>query len=218
MARSIAGNWKLPVCYCFIETTCQSNVLKDIIFNIIIKLRTCGAIVHALVTDMGSNFIQLSRELGISTDNSTFLVNEEEVFYIFDTPHFFLIKATRNNLLKYDFEFNNKKASWAHIVKFYNRDSKQRIKLAPNLSKYHLQPNNFQRMKVKYAVQIFSNRVAAGMFSQMSCGVLSSEAVDTIDLIDYFNKLFDILNSSAEHNPKEYGQIYNGSKKLVVTN
>jgi len=52
-------------------------------------------VVHALVTDMGSNFIQLSRELGISTDNSTFLVNEEEVFYIFDTPH--LIKATRNN-------------------------------------------------------------------------------------------------------------------------
>jgi len=70
-------------------------------------------------------------------------------------------------------------------------------------------------MKVKYAVQIFSNRVVAGMFSQMSCGVLSSEAVDTIDLIDYFNKLFDILNSSAEHNPKEYGQVYNGSKKQI---
>lgn len=60
MARSIAGNWKLPICYCFAETTCRSNVLKDLIFNIIIKLRNCGAIVHALVTDMGSNFIQLS--------------------------------------------------------------------------------------------------------------------------------------------------------------
>jgi hypothetical protein len=109
MARTITGNWKLPVCYCFTETTCRSNVLRTLIFNIITKLRDCGAMVHALVTDMGSNFMQLSRELGILTQNSTFLlVNEEEIFYIFDTPH--LIKATRNNLLKYNFEFSNKKA------------------------------------------------------------------------------------------------------------
>lgn len=78
----IAENWKLPLCYYFIETTCQSNVLKHIIFYIIIKLE----IVHALITDMGSNFIQLSRALGISKENSIFfLVNDEKVFYTFDT-------------------------------------------------------------------------------------------------------------------------------------
>lgn len=27
--------------------------------------------------------------------------------------------------------------------------------------------------------------------------------------------MFDILNSSAEHNPKKYGQVYNGSKKQI---
>jgi hypothetical protein len=213
MARSIAGNWKLPVCYCFVETTCRSNILKDILFNVIIKLRNCGAVVHALITDMGSNFVQLSRQLGISTQNSSFLVDEEEVFYIFDTPH--LIKATRNNLLKYNFEFDNKKASWAHIVEFYNRDSKQWMKMAPKLSKCHIEPNSFQRMKVKYAVQIFSNRVAAGMCTQMTCGFLSSEAVGTIDVIDHFDKLFDILNSSHINNPKEYGKVFTGSKKQI---
>jgi len=86
---------------------------------------------------MGSNFIQLSRALGISTENSTFLVNDEKVFYIFDTPH--LIKATRNNLLNYNFQFDNKIVSWSHIVDFYNRDSKQWLKMAPNLSKIHLE-------------------------------------------------------------------------------
>lgn len=122
MARSIAGNWKIPVCYCFVETACSSKILKNIIFNIIIKLKNCGAKVHALVTDMGSNFMLLSRELGISTQNSTFLVEDEKIVYIFDTPH--LIKATRNNLLQHNFEFNNKIASWAHIIEFYKRDSK----------------------------------------------------------------------------------------------
>lgn len=114
MARSIAGKWKLPVCYCFIETTCPNNIVKKLLFEIIIKLKNNGATVHALITDMGSNFIQLSRQLGISTTNSIFFVNEEKLFYIFDTPH--LMKATRNNLIRHNFQFNSKIASWAHIV------------------------------------------------------------------------------------------------------
>lgn len=70
MARSIAGNWKVPVCFCFVESACSSKVLKNLIFDIIlflmiIKLTNIGAKVHALVTDMRSNFMLLSRELGI---------------------------------------------------------------------------------------------------------------------------------------------------------
>jgi hypothetical protein len=213
MARSIAGNWKVPVCFCFVETACSSKILHDILFNIIIKLRGSGAKVHALVTDMGSNFIQLSRELGISTENLIFLVDNEKVFNIFNTPH--LIKATRNNLLKHNFQINNKLASWTQIVNFYERDSKQWIKMAPKLSTCHIKPNNFVRMKVKYAVQIFSNHVAAGMCTQMSSGFLPTEAVGTIDVIDHFDKLFDILNSSSVINPKEYGKVFTGSDKQI---
>jgi len=213
MARSIAGNWKVPVCFCFVETACSSKILKNLIFDIIIKFTNIGAKVHALVTDMGSNFMLLSRELGISTENSTFLVNEEKIFYIFDTPH--LIKATRNNLYKHNFHINNKIASWTHIVDFYKRDSKQWIKAAPKLSNCHIEPNNFLRMKVKYAVQIFSNHVAAGMCTQMSSGFLATKAVGTIDVIDHFDKLFDILNSPSIANPKEYGKVFTGSDKQI---
>lgn len=214
MARSIAGNWKLPLCFCFVETTCKSNVLKPIIFDVIRKLQGSGATVHAFISDMGSNFMQLSRELGISTENSTFSVDEFEILYIFDTPH--LMKRTRDNLYKHRIEFGiNKIASWAHIVEFYNRDSKQWIKTAPKLSKNHIEPTSFQKMKVKYAVQIFSNRVAAGMCTQMSSGFLSSEAVGTIDFIDHFDKLFDILNSFAINSPKEYGKVFTGSEKQI---
>ncbi|EZA62148.1 THAP domain-containing protein, partial [Ooceraea biroi] len=214
MARSIAGNLKLPVCFCFVETACRSNVLKPILFDVICKLRHCGAMVHALITDMGSNFVQLSRELGISVQNSSFLVDGIEVLYLFDPPH--LIKRTRDNLLKYDIEFDTDKvASWTHIVQFYNKDSKQWLKLAPKLSKIHMEPTSFQKMKVKYAVQIFSSRVAAGMCTQMSSGFLPSQAVGTIDFINHFDKLFDILNSSALNNPKEYGQVFTGSRKQM---
>lgn len=43
MTRSIEGNWKLPVCFCFVETGCESNVLKPILFNVICKLKDYGA-------------------------------------------------------------------------------------------------------------------------------------------------------------------------------
>lgn len=29
MARSIADNWKLPVCFCFVETACKSEGKKS---------------------------------------------------------------------------------------------------------------------------------------------------------------------------------------------
>lgn len=169
---------------------------------------------HALVSDMGSNFIQLSRELGISSQNSTFMVDEIEVLYIFDTPH--LMKRIRDNLYKHNCYFGDDKiASWSHIVDFYNRDVKQWMRLAPKLSTIHIAPTNFQKMKVKYAVQIFSNCVAAGMCTQMSFGFLPSEAIGTIEYIDHFDKLFDILNSSSANNPKEYGKAFNGSAKQI---
>lgn len=125
------------------------------------------------------------------------------------------MKRTRDNLLKYDIEFGNKVASWTHIVDFYNRDSNQWIKMAPKLSKDHIEPTSFQKMKVKYAVQVFNNRVVVGMCTQMSFGFLSSAAVGTIDFIDNFNKLFDILNSSSLNSPKEYKQVFTGSEKQI---
>lgn len=36
-----------------------------------------------------------------------------------------------------------------------------------------------------------------------------------IDFIDHFDKLFDILNSSALNSPKEYGQVFSGSEKQI---
>lgn len=60
-----------------------------------------------------------------------------------------------------------------------------------------------------------SNHVAVGMCTQMSSGFLPTEAIRTIDLIDHFDKLFDILNSSAVNNSKEYGKVFTGSNKQM---
>ncbi|KAI4454284.1 transposase protein [Holotrichia oblita] len=61
-------------------------------------------VVDALVTDMGSNFVQLANILGVTCERPSFSVDGTEVAYLFDTPH--LLEATRNNLLKNHFVFD----------------------------------------------------------------------------------------------------------------
>ncbi|KYN30270.1 hypothetical protein ALC57_00268 [Trachymyrmex cornetzi] len=158
-------NWKVPLCYCFAGTTCTSGTLKNIIFDAIIKLRESGATVHTLVTDMGSNFPQMSREL----------------------------------------EFCDKFASWSYIVQFYSKDIQQWIKAASKLSPIHIEPNNFSKMKVKYAVQVLSNHVAARMCTLMgSIRQQGGNCVNPtpIQFTRAFKKLFSIklLQSSDTKN------------------
>lgn len=47
----------------------------------------------------------------------------------------------------------------------------------------------------------------------MSSGFLASGSSWNLDVIDHFDKLFDILNSSSVVNPKEYGKVFAGSNR-----
>ena len=46
----------------------------------------------------------------------------KKYYTIYDTTH--LLKSIRINLMKYNFEFGNKSASWQDIKKFYDREKK----------------------------------------------------------------------------------------------
>ena len=82
-----------------------------------------------------------------------FTVEEEKIFYFFDVPH--LLKATRNNLYRHNYLYDGDKiASWKHIEDFYIIDKKAQFRAAPKLTNSHINPNNFEKMKVKYAAQV----------------------------------------------------------------
>ena len=80
---------------------------------------------------------------------------------MFDPPH--LIKCIRNNLIKYTFKFRQYTATWQDILNFYNKDKELQIIAAPKLTDKHIWPNNFAKLKVKYATQILSHTVAASI-------------------------------------------------------
>ena len=115
---------------------------------------------------------------------------------MYDPPH--LLKCTRNNLKNHDIEIDGVKVSWKHIFNFYKKDRLMDIRLAPKLTPKHIIENNFQKMKVCLAAQVFSRSVAAGMYLHILFNSLPPEAIHTIKFIKQIDRLFDCFNSESE--------------------
>jgi hypothetical protein len=213
MARSLAGNWEQPVAYYFHGGACNADVMKNLIFQAIIKLTHIGATVHALITGTAPTFLRLSQRLGISAERPWFLVNDEKIFYIFDVTR--LMRATRNILMTHEIRFHEKKTLWADIELFFKRDSQTRLPLAPKLSVSHLEPSKHQKTETKYAVEVFSGRVAAGLSACITSGEFPLRAIETTEFVYNFDQLFDILNSSTstKSKRKEFGQAFTGNMR-----
>lgn len=211
MACSLVGDWEQPIAYYFHGGMYRADILKNLIFQAIIRLKSIGVTVHALTTNTSPTFLRLSQLLGISTERPSFLVNDEKVFYIFDVTR--LMRVTRNVFRSHELRFREKRASWTDIELFFRRDSQMRLPLAPKLSLGHLEPNGCQKMETKYAVQIFSSSIAAGLSTYIASGELPLETIGTMEFIHNFDQLFDILNSSSstKSNTKEFGQAFTGS-------
>ncbi|XP_072759715.1 uncharacterized protein [Anoplolepis gracilipes] len=212
MARSLTGDWEQPVAYYFYGSTC-ANIIKDLIFQAIIKLKSIGATVHALITGTAPTFLRLSRQLEISVEHSFFLVNGEKIFYIFDVPR--LIRVTRNIFMSHELRFREKRASWTDIELLFRRDSQMRLPLVSKLSVGHLEPSRRQKTETKYAVQVFSSSMAAGLSAHIASGEFPLKAIGTVEFVHTFDQLFDILNSSVLPNckttTKDFSQAFTGS-------
>lgn len=211
MACSLVGDWEQPIAYYFHGSMCRADILKNLICQTIIKLKSIGATVHVLITNTSPTFLRLSQLLGISAEHPSFLVNDERVFYVFDVTR--LLRVTRNVFRSHELRFREKRASWTDIELFFRRDSQMRLPLVPKLSVGHLEPKGCQKIETKYAVQVFSNSIAAGLSAHITSGELPLETIGTMEFIHNFNQLFDILNSSAstKSNTKDFGQAFTGS-------
>lgn len=209
-AKGIHVNWKQPIGYIFVHSACAVQDLESMLFDTIRILFEIKLYVRAVVSDAGSNFCKFAKEKGVNQETPYFYVNNKLIYYFFDTPH--LIKSARNTFFKYNIHFENYITSKFHLESFYKRDTEMAIRLAPKLTNSHINPSNFEKMKVKYATQVLSCTVAAGISTYMSLGVLPSSATGTITYIERMDKIFDLLNSTtlSISSSKQYIQPFTG--------
>lgn len=209
MLRGIIGNWKQVIGYAFLTSSKIDQQLEEWIINMVKQLFDLGFNIRAIVSDQGSDFVKFANSKGISKETPYFDIDGRKIYYIFDVPH--LIKCVRNNLMKYNFEFNGKIACWDDIHKCYQLDKQKDFRCAPKLTDSHLSPNNFQKQKVRLATQVLSNSVKAAVETYTKEGTLNPHD-GTVDFIDTMNKLFDLLNSSNLFSPNPYNKPYENNE------
>lgn len=138
----------------------------------------------------------------MTVEKPYFFVEDHKIFYIFDVPH--LLKCVRNNLLSSNFHYNEDVISWDHIKTLYEHQQDKNLRLIPKITNAHVEPNKFQRMRVKYAAQIFISTVSAALETCIEFGKISEEAKGTAKFIKMMDDLFDVLNSSKIKFAKKY--------------
>ena len=69
-------------------------------------------------------------------------------------------------------------------LEFFERDSQRNTRFAPTLTRSHLYPGPFEKMKVKLAPQLFSNQVVCGMKTEVAITVLPETAMPTIQFLN----------------------------------
>lgn len=195
MIRGLYFTWKLPIAYFLSHTGVKGETLAKLIKDVISRLQKCNVLIKCIVCDQGSGNRSAMKFLGVSHQHPHFFVENTKIFGIYDTPH--LIKSVRNNLLTGDFLIENNVVSFDNVRKVYEIDVKnQKSRALVKLTNTHINPNTFQKMNVKLAVQVLSHTVAAAIRTAAQTGELTgSSAETTADFIDFINNLFDCLNS-----------------------
>lgn len=177
LIRGVQKNYKQPISYTFCSGSTNSAELATQIKVVIRKLHSVGLHVLATVCDQGASNVSAINSL-IQETRSDYLrknkelrrdifeVEDKEVIPLYDPPH--LIKGIRNNLMSKNLvcsiNGSTKVAKWEHVSKLYEEDPAYKgIRLVNKLTDRHIKPDKFQKMKVKYATQVLSQKVAVTM-------------------------------------------------------
>ena len=170
--------------------------------DVVVKLNSVALTVVCVICDQGATNMQMFRMFGVTTEIPCAEIDGQNIFFMFDPPH--LLKSVRNNLMKHNFEIRGKLVKWQYISEFFEADHKQAVKLAPKLTPKHINLPPFASMRVRLAAQVLSHSVAAGIYTHVAFGAMSSDAAFTAEFIETVDALFDCFNAGSFSGPKPY--------------
>jgi len=99
--------------------------------------------------------------------------------------------------VKNNFEVHEKLVKWQYISEFFEADRKQTVKLAHKVTPKHIDLPPFANMRVRFAAQVLSHSVAAGICTHVAFGAMSSDAAFAAEFIDTVDALFDCFNAGS---------------------
>jgi hypothetical protein len=224
MIRGLTSNWKQVVAYYLTGMSVSGNQMWELTRNVIVSLAKLDINVRAVVSDMGAANRAMWKVAGIaagrtclkSSISHPFFPNQD-LYFLADVPH--LLKNIRNCLLKQnvilprevvnEFGLPSSEVSISHVRKLVELQENSDFKIAPSLSKKHVDPKQFEKMKVNVAAQLLSHSTASALRFAVQANLLPAAALTTAWFAETINNWFDAANA---RNRKEALYAKSGSK------
>lgn len=114
-------------------------------------------------------------------------------------------------------------ASWEVIREMFKLDSRKDVsaRALPKITPAHVNPNNWEKMRVKLATQVFSRSFYAAIMTVYDTGELKSISpavvFGTAILLREFNDYFDVMNSSSIFHPSETQRAMKTTDNKIVS-
>jgi len=193
--------WKIPVAY-YLIAGITAEEKANIILSCLEELCKIGIKIKTLTFDGAANNLAMSNVLGAKLQcpdlKPTFQLpsSKENIHIILDPCH--MIKLLRNTLGDWGtlFDPNNQPIKWIYFKELVNLQNQSLLHAATKIRTRHIQYFK-EKMKVKLAVQIFSNSVCdALIFCNEDLKLAQFQGCEaTIEFSRRVNNIFDILNS-----------------------
>ncbi|XP_075739015.1 uncharacterized protein LOC142784501 [Rhipicephalus microplus] len=159
------GEWTQILASFATQGNMKGNLLSKVMLEAVILAEKAGLFVDVITSDVATEtcgpgwaFTRLHLAQ-IAKCNIQWTTSGH---FISDFPH--LVKCIRNGLLQADFTTPTGPASLRPVKEALTLDgSNVTLQAMPGITTRHTQPNNFEKMRVTYAFQLFSDTVLNGL-------------------------------------------------------
>lgn len=147
----------------------NGGTLAKILVDAIVLAEDAGLYVDYLTCDAATWNRKMWKSMGIdgtkgSVSCRALHPTDDNRSHYFFSDFLHLVKNIRNRLLVHDFVTPDGKVSLSHIKEAFRLDSdSSTLKVMPRITPIHLSPNNFERMRIHYAFQLFGHETLRGL-------------------------------------------------------
>jgi hypothetical protein len=202
MAVGLNEGWKVPVGYFFVNGLTGAEK-ANLVMQCLEKMADVGLKVVSQTCDGPSCHLAMMKELSVSANVDDLKPSfpnpgnpSEPIYIILDACH--MLKLVRNTLASCGIivDGDGNKVEWQYVESLHKLQQEEGLRLGNKLRAAHLAWKT-QKMKVNLAAQTLSSSVADALhFCRDDLHLPEFSGSDaTCRFIEYFDHLFDLLNS-----------------------
>ncbi|KAM7296801.1 hypothetical protein ISCGN_021956 [Ixodes scapularis] len=198
----LVGSWTQVLGTFATSTNVKGELLAKIVLEATVLAEKAGLFVDYITCDAASWNRKMWRIMGVKATSKEVVGkrlhpsdSKRFLYFLSDFPH--LVKNLRNRLLQTSFDTPDGKVSLQPLREALKLDANNiTMKAMPRLTNTHLQPNNFEKMRVTYAFQLFGTEALRGLHFykpqlERRCGSIDA----TLKFFRMMNSLITLMTS-----------------------